>query len=307
MYDTKPENIMDAAEPSGPAIGFGLGKLHHVVSRAERERIVLGAYDAGLRHFDLAAAYGDGLCEAEVGRLLGSRRDTVSLATKFGIPCRSLGGRNVPLYFAGKALRKAFSRSYGSEYALRDFSPEAVIRGLEQSLRFLRTDYLDCLFLHEPRDPRDFDAARGAIETLERLKDGGKILRYGISARTEQFLELGPDGLFGDVVQFELSSASPALLAMVPPGRRTAAFGLIRFLASDTRGDRLDYADILAWFFRRYPQTMPIFASNRPNEIARLGAAFATMGRPDTVSAPPRARPPLPRSAAPGARPAPAP
>jgi aryl-alcohol dehydrogenase-like predicted oxidoreductase len=53
-----------------PSIGFGLGRLHHVLSGAERERIVLGAIDAGIEHFDVAAAYGDGLCEAEAGRLL---------------------------------------------------------------------------------------------------------------------------------------------------------------------------------------------------------------------------------------------
>lgn len=298
---------MAAADPPRPAVGFGLGKLHHVVSRAERERVVLGAYDAGLRHFDLAAAYGDGLCEAEVGRILGQRRATVSLATKFGIPCRSLGGRNVPLYFAGKALRKAFSRSYGSEYALRDFSAKAVIRGLEQSLKFLRTDYVDCLFLHEPRDPRDFDAARGAVETLERLKDSGKILRYGISARTEQFLELGPGGIFGDVVQFELSQQSPALVATTPPERRTAAFGLVRFLASAGSSGRLDYAQILRWFFQDYPRTMPIFASNRPDEIARLGKALATLRHPDAVSGEPHGSPPRPRSASPDGCRAPAP
>ncbi len=298
---------MAATDPPGRAAGFGLGKLHHVVSRAERERIVLGAYDARLRHFDLAAAYGDGLCEAEVGRILGGRRATVSLATKFGIPCRSLGGRNVPLYFAGKALRKAFSSSYGREYALRDFSPEATVRGLEQSLKFLRTDYVDCLFLHEPRDRRDFDAARGAVETLERLKESGKILRYGISARTDQFLELGPGGIFGDVVQFELSRQSPALVALAPPECRTAAFGLVRFLASGGNGERLDYAQTLRWFFQHYPRTMPIFASNRPDEIARLGAALAALPAPDAARPQPHASPPRPRSAALGGRRAPAP
>jgi hypothetical protein len=231
----------------------------------------------------------------------------VSLATKFGIPCRSLGGRNVPLYFAGKVLRKAFSPSYGREYALRDFSPEATVRGLEQSLRFLRTDYVDCLFLHEPRDARDFDAARGAVEMLERLKESGKILRYGISARTEQFLDLGPDGIFGDVIQFEMSSQSPALIAMVRPECRTAAFGLIRFLASGGNGQRLDYAQMLRWFFQHYPRTMPIFASNRPDEIARLGAALAALPPPEAPMMQPHASPPRPRSAALGECRAPAP
>jgi hypothetical protein len=261
-----------------PPAGFGLGRLHHVLSGKERERIVLGAMDAGIAHFDLAAAYGDGLCEAEAGRLLSGRRAQVSFATKFGIPCRSMGGRNVPLYFAGKAFRKAFSRSYGSEYSLRDFSAEAAIRGVEQSLKRLRTDYLDYLFFHEPRGGADLPSVLETAEAMECLKRQGKVLQFGVSATTNYFLACGHAAMIGDVVQFELAETSPSLLAQVPSGARTSAFGLMRFLGRENPGNRFDYGTVLQWFSRHYPQTMPIFATNRPSEIAKLGQALAETG-----------------------------
>jgi hypothetical protein len=295
--------IMKGACVTLPCVGFGLGKLHHVFSAAQRERIVLGAFDAGLTHFDLAAAYGDGLCEAEAGRILRGRRSTVSLATKFGIPCRSLGGRSTLFYFAGKALRKGFSRSYGSEYALRNFSPAAAVHALEQSLKRLRTDYVDYFFFHEPRDSQDFGVVLQAVEAMERLKQKGKILHYGISASTEQFLVFGREDAIGDTVQFELASQSPSLVAMLPTNCRTSAFGLMRFLTSHDRARRLDYGEVLRWFFDHYPATMPILATNRPDEIARLGRALTDLST--EFAATPGASPLRRRSDAPDASRAP--
>lgn len=258
-------------------IGFGLGKIHHVFSSSERERIVHGALDAGFHHFDLASAYGDGLCEAEAGRILQKSRHKVTFATKFGINTSSLGGRNIPLYFASKALRKVFSPSYGKEYALRDFSPAAATFGLERSLKRLRTDYIDYFFLHEPRNEADLDNLPELIGALERLKQAGKIRHYGVSATTGHFLNSSRP-LTGDLVQFELSDRSPAIMQTLSPGVSSSAFGIVRHLAK-TRldGQRLDYDEVLRWFYQHYPSSMPIFASNRPREIAKLGRAAAEL------------------------------
>lgn len=260
-----------------PLIGFGLGRLHHVLSRRQRERIVKGAVDAGLTHLDLAPAYGDGLCEAETGRILKGRRTQVSLATKFGIPAGALGGRNITFYFASKFLRRTFSPSYGGEYGLRDFSAETAIRSVEQSLRRLRTDYLDCLFFHEPRGLADLPAVLETVDAMERLKRDGKVLRFGVSASTDYFLTCGAGSMVGDMVQFEVADTSPSLVDRIAKGKRTSAFGLLRFLIGHGEvpppGGRLDYGRVIEWFFGRYPATMPILASNRPDEIARLGRA----------------------------------
>jgi hypothetical protein len=259
-------------------IGFGLGRLHHVPSRKMREKIVLGALDAGMTHFDMAAAYGDGLVEAEAGRILHGKRSRITLATKFGIPTGTLGARNIPLYFVSKALRKAFHSRYGQEYGLRDFSPDAAVRGLEESLKRLRTDHVDWLFFHEPRHARDFDAVLKARDAMERLKDQGKIRAYGVSACPEFFLDYGAEGIVGERVQFELNEHSSRLLSAARTAR-ASAYGLIRHLRKAKTPGRLDYGEVLAWFFDRYPTTMPILASNRPDEIARLGRALAGLSR----------------------------
>lgn len=265
---------MDQANLCRRRIGFGLGKLHHVISRSTRTEIVLGALDAGFVHFDLAAAYGDGLCEAEAGRILEGKRHSVTLATKFGINTSDLGARNTSLYFITKALRKSFSRTYGCEYAQRDFSPAAAVTGVENSLRRLRTDYIDFLFFHEPRDRADFDKLPLVIETLDRLKQDGKVRFYGVSARTEQLLSNSQQGFLGDIVQFELSDQSASLVQAIPAGVPTSSFGLIRYLSRHGEArDRLDYGNVLRWFSQSYPETMPILASNRSSEIARLGRA----------------------------------
>lgn len=262
----------------GGDFGFGLGKIHHVFSGTQRERIVLAAYDAGCRHFDLAAAYGDGLCEAEAGRILKSRRHSICLATKFGIPTSDLGGRNIPLYFLRKVSRKMFSRSYGRELGLRDFSPDTAIRSVERSLRRLRTDYIDYVFFHEPRHAHDLYAALGAVETMERLKRDGKIRSFGFSARTGILLDAARGGIrAGEAVQFELSDASGKLLDEVPSSQAIFSFGIIRHLNAAPSGTRLEYGPVLSWFRRNYPGVTPIFASNRPHEIERLGRAVSQL------------------------------
>lgn len=263
---------------STPRLGFGLGRLHHVFSARKREWILLTAVEAGLTHFDLAAAYGDGFCEAEAGRILRRHRSQITLATKFGIPCGSSGEGHPWLYFARKGLRKAFSRSYGSEYGERDFSAGAAVRAVEDSLRRLRTDYIDCLFFHEPRHSADAEVIGRAVEAMERLKAQGKIRSYGVSARTDYFLS-SPGSIAGDIVQFELDEDSPALADRLPAHLRSSAFGLVRFYGRYTRsGERLDYTSLLGRFFETYPNTMPILASNRPDAIRSMGRAAEMLG-----------------------------
>lgn len=247
-------------------------------SAAERERIVLTAYDAGCRHFDTAPAYGDGLCEAEAGRILTGRRHSVRLATKFGIPASDLGGRSIPLYFLGKISRKIFSSSYGREYGLRDFSPKAAIHSVDQSLKRLRTDYIDYLFFHEPRHADDLQAALEALEVLERLKREGKIRRFGLSARTSILLEaIRGGGPAMEAVQFELSDESRELLNRLHSPLVVSCFGIIRHLTAGAPGTRLDFGSVITWFRTNYPGVMPLFASNRPSEIERLGKVLSQL------------------------------
>lgn len=269
----------DSALPYG--IVFGLGRLHHVFSARERERIILGALDAGCTQLDMAPAYGDGLSEAEVGRVLRGRRSEVRIATKFGIPCSSLGGGNPGIYFADKVIRKLLSKSYGSEYAHRDFSGAAARKGVEDSLRRLRTDRIDCLFYHEPRDAMELDTIKNNIETMERLKEEGKIRQYGISADPDVFFVADDLGIVpGDVAQFRVDAAAGQLCQRLRHKVDLSMFGLARFLSDTWRQERIDFGAMLGWIVSEFPGVTPLVATTRLEEIARLKAAISGLCAP---------------------------
>ena len=119
---------------------------------AESRGAILRALELGINHIDTAPIYGNGRSEEVIGDAIAGRRHEVVLATKVGM-------------FPGG--RQNF-----------DYSGPTVMREVEQSLRRLRTDYLDIYFLHSP----DEDLFRDdGLEALVRLKEQGKIRAAGFS------------------------------------------------------------------------------------------------------------------------------
>ena len=120
------------------------------------------AYDLGITFFDTADTYGNGKGETLVADALGSVRDKIVIATKFGYdiynnPGRREGQRELP----------------------QDFSTRHVRFALEQSLKRLGTDYVDIYLLHNPRlwaieSDRLFDL-------LDSFKREGKVRHYGVA------------------------------------------------------------------------------------------------------------------------------
>src|SRR5438477_6898031 len=126
---------------------------------ADRTRSVVGAaIDVGITLFDTSDTYGEGGgSERVLGEILGSRRDQVVLATKFG-------GRGVDMGYGPAAGAKG-GRAY-------------IRRAVAGSLRRLRTDYIDLYQLHVP------DLATPVEETLAALSElvaEGKVRYIGHS------------------------------------------------------------------------------------------------------------------------------
>lgn len=122
-----------------PILGYGV----YQVTKEECERCVLDALKVGYRHIDTAQSYFN---EEEVGAAImksGVPREDIFLTTKVWI------------------------EHYGYEKAKASVS---------ESLRKLKTDYLDLVLLHQP-----FSDAYGAWRALEELYDAGKIRAIGIS------------------------------------------------------------------------------------------------------------------------------
>jgi aryl-alcohol dehydrogenase-like predicted oxidoreductase len=119
------------------------------------------AYELGITFFDTADTYGDGYGEEIVAEALGDVRDTIVLATK--------GGYN---WYEHRERR-------GQQERPQDWSPEFIRFSVEQSLKRLRTDHIDFWQAHNTKmDAVENDAL---FETLDRLKDEGKIRHYGVA------------------------------------------------------------------------------------------------------------------------------
>lgn len=113
------------------------------------------ALSAGINVLDTAPAYG--IAEERIGRLLRQRRDQFLLFSK-----------------TGEIFENGQSRW--------DFSAEHTRRNVEQSLKRLRTDRLDAVLLHCPRNDLEVLENSAALETLAILKSNGMIRCIGVSA-----------------------------------------------------------------------------------------------------------------------------
>ena len=164
-------------------LGLGCAGLMRLSRRRDRRRLLDAAFDAGLRHFDVARMYGLGMAEGELGRFLSGRRDEVSIATKFGIdpPSPTLARLQAPARAAMAklpALRRAVKRRDSAFHAGGDLSPAAARASLEKSLVELGVDHVDLFFLHEPGAVGGGAAAALGAE-LESLRAEGKIRAWG--------------------------------------------------------------------------------------------------------------------------------
>ena len=176
-------------------LGFGCAGLLRVGSSAARQRLLAAAYDAGIRHFDVAPMYGLGAAEPELGRFARGRRQHLVIATKFGITPGRLGRsfRHLqgPLRSVLRRLpalgRLARSRSEAL-YEPRTYDAAAARASLEASLRQLGTDYVDLFLLHEPR-PDDV-LGSDLPDFLESARRRGQVRAYGVAGPAGPTLDI---------------------------------------------------------------------------------------------------------------------
>ncbi|HEY0785896.1 MAG TPA: aldo/keto reductase, partial [Acidobacteriaceae bacterium] len=161
---------------STTALGFGCSSLSGGTSRGHSIRLVHAAHDAGIRHFDVARSYGMGTAEDVLGQALKGRRQGVTLATKVGIDrprhawaimtARSLAA---PLRRLVPALTRSVGASaYTGLKVHTRFEPQFVEASVTDSLRRLRTDYVDLLLLHEVSAEQVNDTLLSCLDALRR-------------------------------------------------------------------------------------------------------------------------------------------
>jgi aryl-alcohol dehydrogenase-like predicted oxidoreductase len=136
------------------AIGLGCNNFGGRIDLEATRRVVHKALDVGITLFDTADVYGDrGGSETCLGDVLGSDRKRIVLASKFGMPMDDVGEK------------VGGSRRY-------------IMAAVEDSLRRLRTDWIDLYQLHQP-DPRT--PIEETLRTLDDLIRQGKVRYAGCS------------------------------------------------------------------------------------------------------------------------------
>lgn len=158
-------------------IGFGTwglsGDSYGSISESQAIEALEFAFNSGINFFDTADIYGNGKVESLLGNVFQKFRSQIILASKVGY----------------------------IEYPKKEqnFAPQFIRNRIEESLRRLKSDYIDVYFLHSPTSEVLKD--KTVFEILMKLKEEGKIKTVGISVRTadDGIIASDIDGV--DVVQ----------------------------------------------------------------------------------------------------------
>ncbi|NQW46563.1 MAG: aldo/keto reductase [Planctomycetes bacterium] len=166
-------------------LSLGTASLHHLFFHADRCRLLDRAAAIGITHFDTSPYYGHGLAEITLGAFLGGRRAAFTVATKVGLYPKGAPAKTGLGVWLRKALGKA---APGLGLPAEDWSVSHARASLEASLKRLRTEYVDFLFVHEPRID---EAAADALKEwmcLERAR--GTIRAFGVAGVETRIGEL---------------------------------------------------------------------------------------------------------------------
>jgi L-galactose dehydrogenase len=137
-------------------LGFGaspLGNAFRETDPAEGKAAVHLAVERGINFFDVSPYYGLTLAETRLGEALEGRREKVVLATKCG--------------------------RYGADEF--DFSAARITAGVEDSLKRLRTDYIDVLQAHDVEFGDVRQVVEETVPALRKLQEQGKARYIGIT------------------------------------------------------------------------------------------------------------------------------
>ena len=137
-------------------IGFGCDPLGgHNWGAVDPDEIMAAipfALDRGVKLFDTADCYGNGMSEIRLGQALGKKRNDAIIASKFGVRVSDSGKVKI------------------------DNDPAWIRQALEASLKRLNTDHIDLYQLHWWDNKTPLEDIFG---TLEKLKKEGLIAAFG--------------------------------------------------------------------------------------------------------------------------------
>jgi aryl-alcohol dehydrogenase-like predicted oxidoreductase len=186
---------------------WGYGKADRTESIATIHR----ALDLGVTLFDTADIYGPFINEELVGEALAGHRDQVVLATKCGL--------QVP-------DASVFHHDASKFSLTRDGSPQHIVQSCDESLRRLRTDYIDLYQLHRVDPKVPVEESVGALASLVKA---GKVRHIGLSECTADELSRAHKVYPITTVQSELSLWTRDVLSEILPFCQRNEIGFLAF------------------------------------------------------------------------------
>lgn len=175
--------IIDKTNIKVSRLGFGTASLHHLLHAKKRQDLLRAALANGISHFDTAPYYGYGLAEFDLGKVVSQFRDSVTITTKIGLYPIGTGTQNSATVWARKAIGKIYPRI---SLGFANWQVNKARYSLRESLKRLRTSYVDFLLLHEP----NFSLIKTDefVNWLENERSAGFIRAWGLAGTAENLV-----------------------------------------------------------------------------------------------------------------------
>jgi uncharacterized protein len=188
----------------------------------EAVKILRHAFDKGITFYDTANMYLDS--EPKIGQALSPVRDKIVIATK-------------------TIMRDAVG----------------LRKNLEQSLRKLKTDYIDLYQFHQVANDEEWGKItkdNGALSAADKAKKEGKIRFLGVTSHNLQMaIKLVKTGLF-DTIQFPFNFIEPEAKDELHDYSRKKRIGIIAM--KPFAGGVIDNAALAFKYLRQFPDVIPI-------------------------------------------------
>lgn len=240
-------------------IGLGTANLHHS-NRYQRYEILKASIDIGITHFDTARLYGNGICEKTLGNYFSqTTRQSLTIATKVGFDVS-----NVKQFFPIGA--KVYAKVFGLSQQKPNYSIEACERSLNDSLKALKSEWVDILFLHEP-----LLASRSQIDLLL------PWFKLQQSLGKARYIGLAGDNLIGSDIYEQIGTQFDVIQTNFDKGenllnvnkKSQIQYGFFRDSA-----DNLKY-EIWKKIYDQHFNGMVLYSSRSPNRIRDLSSGLS--------------------------------
>ena len=215
-----------------PVIGWGAFKIgrnrgakypkaFEIPSEPEALNLIHQLIKDGVRLFDTAPAYG--LSEERLGKVFAkitpTQRDHLFISTKVG-------------------------ETFVDGASHFDFSPAAVTRSVQHSLRALNCKSVDAVFVHSNGNDQDILQNSGCVQALEELKKQSLIGSIGFSSKTILGGELALKHELIDTVMLEIHPDATDMLSLLPLAH---SLGKAVFVKKPLASGTLEPKIVLPW------------------------------------------------------------